>query len=89
MHAEPGDWLVMKGTIVGAPDEIGQIVEVRSAGGGPPYFVRWLRDDHESLVFPGPDAHVVTAAEKLKTDSRERRRIVELQQAIARKPHAS
>lgn len=88
MHAEAGDWLVVKGTIVDTPDEVGQIVEVRQADGGPPYRVRWLRNDHEALVFPGPDAHVVTAAEKLKADSHERSRIAELQQAIARQPRA-
>jgi hypothetical protein len=86
MHAEPGDWLVVKGTIVDAPDEVGQIVEVRRVDGGPPYLVRWLRNGHEALVFPGPDAHVVTAVEKLQSDSRERLRIAELQQAIARQP---
>lgn len=33
MHAEPGDWLVVKGTVVDSPDEVGQIVEVRHADG--------------------------------------------------------
>ncbi|RZL75074.1 MAG: DUF1918 domain-containing protein [Rhodococcus sp. (in: high G+C Gram-positive bacteria)] len=86
MHAEPGDWLVVKGTVVDSPDDVGHIVEVRHADGGPPYLVRWLRDGHEALVFPGPDAHVVTAAEKDQEDSQERRRISALQDAIARKP---
>ncbi|EID77912.1 MULTISPECIES: DUF1918 domain-containing protein [Rhodococcus] len=87
MHAEPGDWLVVKGTVVDSPDEVGHIVEVRRADGAPPYLVRWIRDDHEALVFPGPDAHVVTAAAKSEEDSHERRRISALQDAIAGKPH--
>lgn len=87
MHAEPGDWLVVKGTVVDSPDEVGHIVEVRRTDGEPPYLVRWMRDGHEALVFPGPDAHVATAAEKDEQDSHERRRISALQDAIARKPH--
>uniref|UniRef100_UPI003F7F9A51 DUF1918 domain-containing protein n=1 Tax=Rhodococcus wratislaviensis TaxID=44752 RepID=UPI003F7F9A51 len=87
MHAEPGDWLVVKGTVVDSPDEVGHIVEVRRADGTPPYLVRWIRDDREALVFPGPDAHVVTAAAKSEEDSHERRRISALQDAIAGKPH--
>ena len=26
--------------------------------GTPPYRVRWVEDDHETLVFPGPEAHI-------------------------------
>ena len=33
----------------------GEIVEVRGAGGAPPYLARF-DDGHTSLVFPGPDA---------------------------------
>ncbi|MFZ2177360.1 MAG: DUF1918 domain-containing protein [Rhodococcus sp. (in: high G+C Gram-positive bacteria)] len=85
MHAEPGDWLVAKGTVVDAPDEVGQIVEVRGTNGGPPFLVRWTRDDREALVFPGPDAHVVPASEKEEGDARARKRIAELQEAITRR----
>ncbi|MFC9555261.1 DUF1918 domain-containing protein [Rhodococcus sp. NPDC056960] len=87
MHAEPGDWLVVKGTIVDSPDEVGHIIEVRHSDGAPPYLVRWIRDGHEALVFPGPDAHVVTAAEKDREDTHERHRISAVQDAIARNPH--
>jgi hypothetical protein len=40
---------------VGQPERTGEIVEVRGAGGEPPYMVRF-DDGHMSLVFPGPDA---------------------------------
>ncbi|WP_449063164.1 DUF1918 domain-containing protein [Planomonospora algeriensis] len=26
--------------------------------------VRWVDDEHEGLVFPGPDAHVVTKEDR-------------------------
>lgn len=58
MKAEVGDWLVIEGTALGGRRRAGLIVEVRHTDGTPPYVVRWLDDDHESLVFPGPSAHV-------------------------------
>ncbi|GAA4544892.1 DUF1918 domain-containing protein [Amycolatopsis samaneae] len=58
MRAHPGDWLVIKGYRVDSPVQRGQILEVRSEDGSPPYVVRWLSDDHVSTVFPGPDAVV-------------------------------
>ncbi|GLZ27812.1 hypothetical protein Lesp02_00020 [Lentzea sp. NBRC 105346] len=60
MNAKPGDWLVVKGT----GGRRGQIVSVRHEDGTPPYVVRWAGTDHEVLVFPGPDAHVVTAEDE-------------------------
>jgi hypothetical protein len=39
------------------------ILEVRSADGSPPYFVRW-GDGHEGLVYPGPDAHITAAQQQ-------------------------
>jgi hypothetical protein len=70
MKARVGDWLVMKGTTVGQPDERGLITEVRSADGSPPYVVRWLDTGHVATVFPGPDAMVVTAREQKAVDER-------------------
>jgi Domain of unknown function (DUF1918) len=58
MKANVGDHLIIEGTHVGAPRRNGEIVEVRGAAGAPPYVVRWSDGDSESLVFPGPDAHV-------------------------------
>lgn len=82
MRAEAGDWLVVKGTVVDAPDQVGQIVEVRTSDGSPPYVVKWVRDGHQALVFPGPDALVVAAAEMSRRQERERDRIAELQKLI-------
>ncbi|MEU5864348.1 MULTISPECIES: DUF1918 domain-containing protein [unclassified Nonomuraea] len=61
MKAAKGDQLIVEGTRDGEHRRVGFIVEVAHADGSPPYLVRWLDDDHESLVFPGPDARVVHA----------------------------
>jgi hypothetical protein len=58
MKAHIGDRLILKGTHVGDPNRIGFITAVRDPRGEPPYTVRWLDNDHEALVYPGPDAHV-------------------------------
>jgi hypothetical protein len=58
MKAHVGDRLILEGTHVGDPRRIGLVLEVRHPDGTPPYLVRWLNDDHEALVFPGPDARL-------------------------------
>jgi hypothetical protein len=63
MKAHIGDRLVLAGPHVGEAPRIGVIVEVRHEDGSPPYLVRWLGDDHEGLIYPGPDAHVEPPAE--------------------------
>jgi hypothetical protein len=57
MHAVVGDHLHVHGRLVGTPDRVGEIIDVRGPDGGPPYLVRFP-DGHETLVFPGPDASV-------------------------------
>lgn len=58
MHAQAGDWLVIETNHVGQHAKRGQIKEVHSQDGSPPFLVHW-EDGHDALVFPGPDAHVV------------------------------
>ncbi|TKK87812.1 DUF1918 domain-containing protein [Herbidospora galbida] len=60
MKAAMGDRLIVEGGSDHESRKIGVITEVRHEDGTPPYLVRWADDDHESLVFPGPDAHVVS-----------------------------
>jgi uncharacterized protein DUF1918 len=55
MQAAAGDRLHVRGNIVGHPERTGEILEVRGAGGEPPYLVRF-DDGHTALVIPGPDA---------------------------------
>ena len=64
MQAKVGDWLVIKGHRVGQADREAQILAVEGEEGGPPYRVRWLDDEHISLVFPGPDAVIRRAEHK-------------------------
>jgi len=30
--------------------------------GEPPFRVRWVGDNHQSVVFPGPDAQIIPGA---------------------------
>ncbi|MCR1784817.1 DUF1918 domain-containing protein [Nocardioides carbamazepini] len=60
MHARVGDRLVVEGRTVSMHRREAEVLEVRGEDGAPPYLVRW-EDGHESLAFPGPDAHVVPA----------------------------
>ncbi|MFN6545080.1 DUF1918 domain-containing protein [Mycolicibacterium nivoides] len=83
MKAKVGDWLVIKGTTVDKSEQRGLITEVRSSDGSPPYQVRWLANDHTAVVFPGPDAVVVTAPEQRAADERAQRRFGTVQSAIA------
>ncbi|MDH6194017.1 hypothetical protein M2272_000638 [Mycobacterium frederiksbergense] len=83
MKANIGDWLVIKGTKVDKSDQRGLITEVRSSDGSPPYMVRWLDTGHVAMVFPGPDAIIVTAREQNAADERAQHRFGVVQSAIA------
>ena len=61
MRAEQGDWLIVESLHTGEVRRRGQVLEVHGPDGTPPFLIRWNDDDHESLVFPGPDAHVEKA----------------------------
>ncbi|PKV96720.1 uncharacterized protein DUF1918 [Amycolatopsis echigonensis] len=75
MHAQRGDWLVVKGNQVDVPEHRGRIVAVGSPEGDPPFTVRWEGADHESTVFPGPDAIVLTDAELAAQDKHAQERV--------------
>lgn len=57
LRAAVGDTLVIGEGLTGTP-RVGEIVEVISPDGAPPYRVRWLAGEYESLVSPGPEARV-------------------------------
>jgi Domain of unknown function (DUF1918) len=65
MEAAVGDRLHVHGNTVGHPGRTGEVVEIRGAGGEPPYLVRF-DDGHTSLVFPGPDATIEHSRRKSK-----------------------
>ncbi|WP_020658659.1 DUF1918 domain-containing protein [Amycolatopsis benzoatilytica] len=75
MHAHRGDWLVVKGNQVDVPEHRGRIVAVGTPDGAPPFTVHWQGADHESTVFPGPDAIVLTDAELSAQDAHDRERV--------------
>ncbi|MCW0213930.1 MAG: DUF1918 domain-containing protein [Pseudonocardia sp.] len=58
MRAHVGDWLVVPPGPERGHERRGQIVALLHPDGTPPYRVRWLDDDHVSVVFPPPDAHL-------------------------------
>jgi len=61
MKAERGDWLIVESLHTGEVRRRGMVLEAHGADDSPPFLVAWANDDHESLVFPGPDAHVEKA----------------------------
>ena len=58
MKAHIGDKMISEGTHVGDPRRVGVIVALPHDDGSPPYRVRWFSDNHETLVFPGPDSRI-------------------------------
>jgi uncharacterized protein DUF1918 len=85
MRAQSGDWLVIEAGDLSRHARRGRIEQVRSAAGSPPYLVRWLDTGRTALVFPGPDAHVHTAAEVERTDVAVAARCAAVQAEIGRR----
>jgi hypothetical protein len=56
MRATRGDRIIVRGHHVGEGQRTGEVIEVQGREGRPPYVVRWDRDGHTGLVFPGTDA---------------------------------
>ncbi|MFQ1002419.1 DUF1918 domain-containing protein [Modestobacter sp. SSW1-42] len=71
VRAAVGDWLVVHSRRLDGPVRAGEIVEVSSPDGSPPYVVRWLDDERTCVVFPGSDA-VVTTGPPSRTGTRVR-----------------
>lgn len=58
MRAQPGDLLVVHSHTDQGVVRRAEIVTTH-ANGEPPFTVRWTDDNHESVVFPGPDAQII------------------------------
>jgi len=58
MRARPGDTLVVHRHTTGESDRLGEIFEVRSPAGDPPFAVRWSDTGHVGFVYPGVDAEI-------------------------------
>lgn len=63
MKASVGDRLVLASSVVDGAVRDGTVIAVRHHDGSPPYMVRWHDTGEESLVYPGPDAHVEAGGE--------------------------
>ena len=57
VKASVGDRITVQGLHVGDAIRCGEVVEVKGAGGEPPYVVRW-DDGHEAVFVPGPGVRV-------------------------------
>jgi hypothetical protein len=83
MRAHPGDWLIIERGDVDHHARRGRIEEVRTGDGSPPYLVRWTDTDRTVLVFPGPDAYVLTPAELEAADVAAANRFSAVQREIS------
>ena len=84
MHAEIGDWLVVKSNTENRHARRGVILAVGDDG-GPPYRVKWIDQDREVVFFPGPDAEVLSAGQLAELDRVQRERLADIQASIAAK----
>jgi len=62
MQADVGDKIVVETSTLDAPPRRGTVVETIGDGETQHYRVRW-EDGHESVLFPGPDAHIAKIPE--------------------------
>ena len=82
MKAEVGDWLLVRSHASGRYARRAEILAV-GRDGAPPYTVRWTDADRQSVVFPGPDAEILTVEQLADQDRAQARRIASVQSAIA------
>ena len=58
LRAEVGDTLIVESEGAAGLPRIGEILAVAGPDGSPPYRVRWLAGEYESLIRPGRSARV-------------------------------
>jgi len=58
INAREGDWLMLPPAPGEGHGRRGQILALMHPDGSPPFRVQWLEDEHVSVVFPPPGAHV-------------------------------
>jgi hypothetical protein len=85
VKANIGDWLVVKRGADNRHGQRGVITAVRP-GGVPPYTVRWMEDDLETIVFPSPDAEIVSPTRLVELDRLQVEQIARAQAAITTAP---
>jgi hypothetical protein len=68
VKAAVGDVIIVASVKLGGKVRQGTVVEVRSVDGSPPFLVQWADGGQPGLVFPGPDAHVLSGGHELTGD---------------------
>jgi hypothetical protein len=58
LRAQVGDTLIIEDDSFASTPRIGRILAVSSPDGSPPYRVRWLAGEYESLITAGPGARI-------------------------------
>ena len=81
MRAAVGDWLLVKSHTAEQHARRAQIIGV-GPDGAPPYTVHWIDDDRPVLMFPDPDAEVITSERLAELDRLQARQIVNVQSSI-------
>ncbi len=81
VHANVGDWLIVKSRASGHSERRAVILGVGTDGLAP-FTVKWVDDGRQALMFPGPDAHIVTPAQVTARNDAEAKRIAAVQAEI-------
>lgn len=81
MKANQGDWLIVHSHNDAAHIRKAEIIGTADSG-EPPYKVRWVEDDRESVVFPGPDAQVLSAEQEAELNRQQSAQIDRFQSAL-------
>ena len=81
MRAQTGDWLIVHSHTEGSHNRKAEILATHGDG-EPPYTVRWLDEERETVVFPGPDAEIVSAARLAEMDRTQTGLITRVQGSI-------
>ncbi len=66
MKAAVGDRVVVASSHTDVAAREGEVIEVAATDGSPPWRVRWVDDEHESLFCPGPDVYVERRVERFQ-----------------------
>jgi hypothetical protein len=89
MRAHTGDLIIVKGRTDSSATRRAMVLEAHGPDGSAPFLVRWIEGGRQALVFPGPDAVVVTEAEQAEQDRATGRGIDLVQSALEKDRDAS
>ncbi|WP_157181611.1 DUF1918 domain-containing protein [Actinopolymorpha alba] len=70
MHATVGDRIIIETEVLGQTPRQGTVLEVLGGPEAEHYRVTW-DDGHESLLYPGPDTHLILPAQEARAEERQ------------------